>query len=135
MSDYLLDTDVLIRCLRGFESAVSVARDLTEEGDLHISVLSHLELLTLARPEDEKLTTDFLGPFVLHPVSESIAHQAAGLLKNAKSPANTLNLSEAVIAATALQHGLTLVTYNSAHLRRVDQLKLHPLVSADDSDR
>ena len=134
MSDYMLDTDVLIRCLRGFRSAVSLARDLTEEGDLHISVLSHLELLTLAKPEDEKVTSDFLGPFVLHPVSEPIAHQAAGLLKNRPDPSTGLTLSEAVIAATAMQHGLTLVTYNTDNLKRVDQLKLHPLVSASDEE-
>ncbi len=129
MSDFLLDTDVLIRCLRGIPETLDLARNLTEEGDLHVSVLSHLEILTLAQPKEEKRTLDFLTPFILHPVNEPIAHRAAALLKSA-NPAQPLYFSEAIIAATALQHGLILVTYGPGNLQRVSELKLYPLDAA-----
>ncbi len=124
MSDYLLDTDVLISCLRGLPGPIGLARELTEEGDLHISVWSHLEILTMARPAEEKRTADFLTTFIGHPVTEPIAHRAAELVRGGGETAS-LNLADAIIAATALQHDLTLVTYSTS-LRRVEQLKLYP---------
>ncbi len=127
MSDYLLDTDVLIRCLRGIPETLELASDLTEEGDLHVSVWSHLEILTLAHPAEEKRTLDLLAPFILHPVTEPIAHRAAGLLRGGTPETPSLNFSEALIAATALLHGLTLVTYSPGNLQQVEQLKLYPL--------
>jgi len=129
VSDFILDTNVLIRCLRGISETLDLARTLTEEGDLHISVLSQLEVLTLAQPQEEKRTLDFLTPFILHPVNELIAHRAATLLKSA-GPARPLYFSEAIIAATALQHGLVLVTYGPGNLQRVSELKLYPLPAA-----
>ncbi len=129
MSDFLLDTDVLIRCLRGVSETLELARSLTEEGDLHISVWSHLEILTLAQPKEEKRTIEFLTPFILHPINDLIAHRAASLINRASASAQPLNFSEAIIAATALQHGLTLVTYGSSSLQRLSELKLYPLTS------
>ncbi len=129
MSDFLLDTNVLIRCLRGVPETLELARSLTEEGDLHVSVLSHLEVLTLAHSKEEKRTLDFLTPFILHPVNEPIAQRAAALLKST-DPAQPLYLSEAIIAATALQHGLILVTYDAGRLQRLSELKLYPLDTA-----
>ncbi len=127
MSDFLLDTDVLIRCLRGVVETLELARGLTEEGDLHVSVWSHLEILTLAQAKEEKRTLEFLAPFILHPINDLIAHRAAALLKGAASAAQPLSFSEAIIAATAVQHGLTLVTFNPGNLSRLSELKLYPL--------
>ncbi|MGB8648782.1 MAG: PIN domain-containing protein, partial [Anaerolineae bacterium] len=125
VSDYLLDTDVLVRCLRGMAPTIDLARELTEEGDLHISVWSHLEILTLAHTAQEKRTLDFLTPFIQHPVNEPIARRAAELVRGGASGAR-LNMADAIIAATALQHGLTVVTFSQG-LKHVDQLKLYPL--------
>ncbi len=128
MSDYLLDTDVLVHCLRGLPQTLELARGLTEEGDLHISVWSHLEILTLARANEEKKTVDFLAPFILHPITEPIAHRAAELVRGGGAASPGLTQADAIIAATALQHGLTLVSY-SERFKQVDQLKLYPLAA------
>src|SRR5512138_786306 len=77
VSDYLLDTDVLIRCLRGVAETLSLAAQLTDEGDLHTSVWSHLEIWLLTQPNDQKQTLDFLTPFITHPVNDEIARRAA----------------------------------------------------------
>lgn len=126
MSDYLLDTDVLVRCLRGLPETLELARNLTEEGDLHVSVWSEMEVLSLAQPKEEKRTFEFLAPFISHPIIEPIAQRAATLLRRARSLGEPLRISEAIIAATALQHGLTLVTHNSSNLQRLTDLKIHP---------
>lgn len=126
MTDYLFDTDVLVHCLRGLPEMLGLARELTEEGDLHVSVWSHLELYTMARPEEDKRTVDFLAPFILHPVTEPIARRAAELVRGDGAGGARLTLADAIIAATALQHGLTCVS-DRVSLRRVEQLKLFPL--------
>ncbi len=127
MSDFLLDTDVLIRCLRGVSETLELASSLTEEGDLHVSVWSHLEIMTLADPKEEKSTLEFLAPFILHPINDAIAQRAAAMLKTAAAGARPLAFGEAVVAATAIQHGLILVTYSSGNLSQLSELKIFPL--------
>jgi len=124
VSDYLLDTDVLIRCLRGVAETLSLAQQLTEDGDLHTSVWSHLEIWLLTQPTDQKQTVDFLTPFITHPVNDEIARRAAELLKLRGQTEAPLTYAEAVVAATALHHGLTLVTYNTRNLETLTPLRL-----------
>ena len=122
-----MDTGVLVRCLRGLPETIAAAKDLTEEGDLHISVWSEVEILTLVREAQEKRTLEFMTPFIEHPVTEPIAQRAAAL-RRGDAPSK-LSMAQALIAATAVQHGLTLVTYDSG-LQGVEGLKLHPLLAA-----
>ncbi len=131
MSDYILDTDFLIRCLRGVRDSLDLARELTEEGDLHISAWSQFEILTLTQPEEEKRTLDFLASFVSHPVNESIAERAALLSRRASAAAKPLLMAEAVIGATAIQHGLMLVTYSPDNLSQFDQIRFYPLRTSE----
>lgn len=123
MSDYLLDTDVLVRCLRGVPDTLTQAQRLTEEGDLHTSVWSHLEIWLLVQPEDRKQTLDFLTPFIAHPVNEEIARRAAEIARAQEKTDAPLTYAEAIIAATTLHHGLTLVTY-SKNLETLAPLRL-----------
>lgn len=124
MSDYLLDTDVLLRCLRGVSETLAVTKQLTEEGDLHTSAWSHLEIWLLMQPGDQKLTLDFMAPFITHPLNEEIARRAAELVKLPGQAEPALTYAEAIIAATALQHGLTLVTFNPKNLQTLAPLRL-----------
>lgn len=124
MSDYLLDTDVLIRCLRGVAETLTFAQQLTEQGDLHTSVWSHLEIWLLTQPNDLKQTQEFLMPFIAHPINDEIARRAAELLRLRGDTEAPLTYAEAVVAATALHHGLTLVTYNTKNLETLASLRL-----------
>ncbi len=126
MSDFLLDTAVVIRCLRGVPDSLELMGNLTEEGDLHISVWSHFETLILAHPREEKRTLEFLTPFIVHPINEGIAQRAAALVRYHATSA-PLNFAQAIIAATSLQHNLTLVTYRPENLTTIAELKLYPV--------
>jgi predicted nucleic acid-binding protein len=127
VADYLIDTGVLARCLRGIGETLDLARSLIAEGNLHISSLSQLEILSQALPREEKRTLEFLAPFLHLPLDENVAEFAAHL---AREPGAVPNLTDAVIAATALRHGLTLVTYNKASFARVPELKVFAASSA-----
>jgi predicted nucleic acid-binding protein len=124
VSDFLFDTDTLIRCLRGVPETLELASRLTEDGDLHISVWSQFEILTLTQPREEKRTLEFLAPFISHAINEDIATHAAELLRKQGEITPVLTFGEAMIAATALRHGLTLVSYGSNKLMSLEGLKL-----------
>ena len=127
MADYLFDTGVLARCLRGIDETLDLALTLTADGNLHISALSHFEVLAQALPREEKRTLEFLAPFLHLALDENVAEFAARL---AREPGAVPNLFDAVIAATALRYGLTLVTYNQANFAHVPDLKIYaPSVS------
>jgi predicted nucleic acid-binding protein len=118
---------VLVRCLRGIPETLELARNLTEEGDLHVSVWSQLEVLTVAQSKEDKRTDEFLRPFISHPIIEPVAQRAAALLRTAAAAGQPLHFAEAIIAATAIQHGLTLVTHNSNNMQRLGELKIYPV--------
>jgi|HubBroStandDraft_5_1064220.scaffolds.fasta_scaffold164535_2 tRNA(fMet)-specific endonuclease VapC len=111
--NYLLDSTVMIDGLRGrgpgFEFLVSTsARD-----NLYVSAITVAEVHAGERPNERAQTAEFLAGFSILPVDERIA-RAAGYLKNHWARrGKTLWLTDALIAATAMEHDMTMVTSNS----------------------
>ena len=87
-----------------------------------ISQVSALELLVGARGKREAVVLDaFLSSYPIIPLSETIGRTAYGLLMlYAKS--HGLHVFDSLIAATALEHGVTLVTRNQRHFTMIDGL-------------
>ncbi len=59
-------------------------------------------------------------------VTESIANRWAGLIAQARRQGLTLDSSDGLIAATAIEHGLTLVTRNVKDFAGLDLSTLNP---------
>ena len=119
----LFDTDVLIWCFRGDRRAIR----LLEKTPLRrISIITQLELMQRARNKAEQRTIrNFLssaGIMVL-PLSEEIGHRASIYVEN-HTLAGGLQLADALIAATVLEHGETLSTGNAKHYRIIEELPL-----------
>ena len=116
---YLLDTTVLIPYFAGDRRAATLIRDLIPDG-IAASILSYLEAyqgaIEEADPEaaTRQLNAFFAGIPVL-PVSPAVARRCAelrSLLKRqGKQPRK--RSFDLVIAATALEHTLELVTHNA----------------------
>lgn len=110
----IVDTDVLIDCLRGRPEAAAFIKQVLVEGELAISVLSVAELEAGIRDGERAALDAFLGLMQRHPVSEAIARTAGAYVRDfAKS--NGVLLPEALIAATAHHHGGRLATLNRKH--------------------
>ena len=76
------------------------------------------------RLELERLSKDLnRRQAVILPVSEAISERAMALLE-AHSLGDGLLLADALIAATAIEHGLTLSSANSKHFRPIQGLVL-----------
>ncbi len=119
----LFDTDVLIDLFRGSRSAQSAVLGDPEPA---LSAVSYLELLQGVRSKAEiKVLREDLRALEAHilPLDPEISHRAI-LLMEAYRPAHGLQMADALIAATALERGLTLVTRNVRHFKAVTGLSL-----------
>ena len=109
----LLDTDVVIECLRGRQEAIDYLESL--EGSLLLSAISVAEVYAGARGEREQHDLEqFLLAFEVLPVSQE-AGKIGGLFRRNYGPSHGTGLVDALIGATAHLHQATLVTFNSRH--------------------
>jgi hypothetical protein len=119
---YLLDSDVLIDVSRGKQPAREYL-DALPEG-WAISRFSALELIVGARDNRELTAIDaFLSAFVVIPLRESIGSRAYDLLKR-YTKSHGLHVFDSLIAATAIEESLTLVTRNRRHFAMIEGLSL-----------
>ncbi len=119
----LFDTDILIWIQRGNEKAAElIERDFNR----FISVFTYMELLQRAAHKTQsRLIKDFLSEygFQLLPLSENIGHRASIYVEEF-ALSSGLWPADALIAATAAENNITLVSGNSKHFRPIKDLML-----------
>jgi len=110
----LIDSDVLIWLTRGHTGAAARLRSIDP---WHISIVTYIELAQGCRNKTELLrlknglaqrNTQIIN--VTDPISERAMH-----LIDQHTLGDGLQLGDALIAATALEHRLTLITSNAKH--------------------
>lgn len=117
----LVDTDVLIWHLRGYPQA---ARRLDQLSSLTISAVSYLEVLQGMRNKAELLAVQKMlqrRQATTLPLTEAITRRATALME-AMTLSHGLQMGDALIAATALEHGLPLLTGNVKHFAAIPAL-------------
>jgi len=112
--DVLVDTDIFIDHLRG------AAELKPGRHRLHYSVITRAELFAGSAGTD--LAVQVLAPFREIPVDRAIAEQA-GRIKRELG----LRMPDSLIAATALEHRLSLATRNIKHFAPVRGLRIRAL--------
>jgi predicted nucleic acid-binding protein len=81
--------------------------------------------LGVRRGEEEK-TDRFLGSLRIFDVDRTVAGKAAQIVRENRARGMTIDLPDAVIAATCILYDLVLVTYNKKHYP-ILQINFHPL--------
>ena len=122
----LFDTDVIIWFLRGNAAAAEMLAGVKQR---EASLITWLELLQGVRNKREMAELEALFPrlgFTILPLSESVGKRAADYLKEHVLK-DGLVIADSLIAATAVEHGLSLATANDKHFRKLGNLKLHIL--------
>lgn len=119
---FLIDSNVLIDVSRGNTGPIQYVDRLSEPWAL--SQVTALELTVGARDKRDLATIDgFLSLYPVVPLSDSIGARAYRLLKfYAKS--HGLHVFDSLIAATAIERPLTLVTLHRKHYRMIEDLRL-----------
>ena len=119
----LFDTDIFIWVQRGNKKAVSLMEDTEER---HLSVQTYLELLQNAQNKNQhQQTKDFLKTFdfTVLPFTGNIGHRACIYIEE-YALSNGLRAGDAIIAATATENNLTLLTSNAKHFKAIKDLRL-----------
>lgn len=114
VADLLVDTDVFIDHLRG------ATEFRPKRHRVHYSVVTRAELFAGNSATD--LCSQLLGPFREVDVDRVIAERAGRIAREFGT-----RLPDALIAATALERGLSLVTRNNNHFDPIRGLRLRSI--------
>lgn len=119
----LIDTDVLIWMTRGHAGAAARLQSLVP---WRISAVTYIELVQGCRNKQElariKKGLAMCNTEVL-PITEAISNKAMELIEQ-YALSHSLQLGDALIAATALEHQLPVLTANAKHFACVPRLNL-----------
>lgn len=121
--DMLVDTDVLVWHLRGYPQATQRLDQLPK---LTLSAITYLEFLQGMRNRAELLAVQkSLAQRQAErlPLTPAITERAIVLMESL-SLSDGLQLGDALIAATALVHKLTLLTANQKHFAAIESLEI-----------
>jgi len=119
----VFDTDVFIWVQRGNDKAADII-DNTDQRFL--SIFTYMELLQCAKNKAQhKVVKDFLSElnFIVLPITENIGHRASIYIEE-YTLSSHLRAGDAVVAATAVENNLPLVSGNRKHFRPIKDLKL-----------
>ena len=115
----LIDTDILIDAERGRPDAVAFVTAQQTSGTVRISIVSAMELIQGCRNAIEQgHVQQFLRRVTVVPIDESISQSARQLIETFHLSHGML-IPDALIAATAIAHGLPLYTKNVRHFQMV----------------
>ncbi|MBN1293086.1 MAG: type II toxin-antitoxin system VapC family toxin [Candidatus Latescibacteria bacterium] len=116
----LFDTDVLIDFLKGRDEAITFLE--SQALQWFISTVTVAELYAGVREGNEKIILEnFIETFTILPISINIA-QKGGLFRRDYGKSKGIGLADALIAATAEEYDLTLVTLNRKHFSMITNL-------------
>ena len=126
---YLLDTCVISDFIKG-ETGTQTRLKQTPPREIAISSITMMELryglaLNPKRAEKvEPIITSFLSSVTILPFGISEAEQTAKIRAKLKSQGQPIGAYDLLIAATALQHNLIMITSNQREFERVDNLQI-----------
>ena len=126
---YLVDTDWVADYLKGRSHAVTLLNRLFPDG-LAISIITFAEVYEGiyygAEPRrNEAVFRQFLKGVPVLPISRSVAQRFAQVRGGLRSKGQLIPQPDLFIAATALQHDLTLLTRNVHHFERIPGLAVY----------
>lgn len=119
----LIDTSILIEHLRRRDKERSVFYRAAQRFDCCISTISEFEFRVGSSPANRDFITDLLTLTPILPFDSACVQVAAETYRSLRVTNRLIPLPDLFIAATAVAHGLPLLTLNLSHFER---LEIHP---------
>jgi len=116
----LIDTDVVVDFLRGYDEAVAYLKGLS--GEVALSAIAVAELYAGVRDDEREKLDEFVSLFPVLPITPEIAKNG-GLLKRDYHRSHGIGLADALMAATAIEQKAELKTLNTKHYPMFKGLK------------
>lgn len=129
MSPSILDTDTVSEYLRRNERVIDkVAQYLREFGRLNMGVITYYEILSGLRYKDARSQLSRFESFAsksnVISLTPEMAVEASAIQASLRSMGQEIGHTDTLIAGTAVVSGLTLITNNTRHFARVQDLQL-----------
>ena len=124
---YLVDTDIVIWITRGEKKYVNWFQDLKQETLLSISSITIAEIYKNIFPSELTNTEAIINDFAVYDVISSIAKQGGLYWQQYSKRYKNLSIIDCIIAATANEHDLILLTLNTRHFPMKDIRVLDPV--------
>ena len=129
---YLVDTDWVIDLLASVPEALQLLDRLAQDG-IAISIITYMEVYQgverSPHPEEaQRKLAAFLNSVPVIPLTPAVAQRCARLRETLRKQGRRVNARslDLIIAATALEYNLTLVTRNAEDYADIPGLKLYP---------
>lgn len=124
---YLVDTDWVIHYLNGHREIVARVQDLSP--DIALSVISLAELYegvfySRDPQKSEEALQDFLRGIELVGIDDEITRVFGHEPGRLRAAGKTVGDFDLLIGATALRHGLTVLTNNRRHFELIEKLQV-----------
>ncbi len=116
MPDYLLDTTAIIDYLRDKSGVPEALEKFCNEGGLLCcSPISIVEVYAGMKDKEKAATDEFLNSLECYEINREVANLAGELKRKYSKKGITLSTPDVLIAATAMEKHLILVTSNARH--------------------
>lgn len=126
MSKYLIDTNIFIDALRGQEISANFLR-----ANYSNSVVSYITFNELIQGADNKKNLinleELISLYEINYSSSDISRRATNLVREFYLK-NGLKILDAIIASTALELNLVLITQNIKHFKFIKGIKVENLI-------
>lgn len=108
---YLMDTNIAIGLIDGEASILELIKQAAaDRQNIYFSIVTECELISGLSSEDEIRHIPFLRSGRFLEVTSSIARTAGNIRREQRVKGRRLKTPDALIVATALEHGLSLVS-------------------------
>jgi hypothetical protein len=123
----LIDTEILIDVTRRIERSIRLLQGCAEQSHPAISVVTQLELLIGCRNKAELQKIErFIARFEVVLIDPSVSLRAVDLIRQYRL-SHGLLLADGLIAATALEANLPILTKNQRDFQFIEGLQLLPV--------
>jgi tRNA(fMet)-specific endonuclease VapC len=124
-----LDSDLLVAILRGKQEARTIVKQLDEEAKGATTSVNAFEVYFGANKSERKNenlreASKLLERLTVFPLDLMSSRRAAEISAELVAKGEAIDFRDAMIAAIAIENGMTLVTRNKAHFQRVKDLQL-----------
>jgi len=124
---FLLDTTILIDLFRGRQEAVVFLDKLSQENSLFVCPVVVAEIFSGVRPQEMSKVEAFFEAMNYCTIDYKTAKRAGLYKRDFQKKGITLSISDALIAAIAVDYSLILVTRNVRHFPMKDLIVIeHP---------
>ena len=107
--------------------ALHLLAEITNQGNqIATTAINVAEVYAGIRLDEEKETADFLDSLLMFPITSAIARRAGLLKVGLARKGRTASLDDMIVAATAMEHDVVLLTGNRKDFEGIEGLHLFP---------